>query len=833
MRISSLSDFSKQLNVRSRDFTTANMIASENRQSHFVRSLLSSDSSCRYFFSGKDGLRAFPGGNNWKVFQEAGEESLRRLGRAEYCNLRPLSGLHAMTVAILALTEPGDTVLSLSPIFGGHYATGNLSKRLGRRSTYFNLLDNGWLDESSLLNAIELQRPRLVYIDQCHGLRPIDIAAIVRLVRTVSSDALIHADVSHGLGLVLGGVILNPLDSGCDSYGGSTHKTFPGPQKGVLLTNCKKISSMFEAAQFDTISNHHLSESVALSAALLEFEELAGFQYASTIQLNSKAFASSLEDHGIPPVKKDGLHSEWHQIWISHDALPFGAMQASAALEEAGILVNLLSDLPQVSPWGLRLGVSELTHLGFQPRDMENLATLFAEVIQSNSSNSIIRRRIREMVDDAPRPFDYVERTYDGSSIGQAVVPWRQPTASQLLPVMVRGHGCYVEDSKGQRWLSAKSGALNAVLGFGREDAARTSFLQALALHSNDATSEINLPSIKLASRISAWTDEKLTHTLFCNSGSEAVEAAAKLALLASRSRGKDKSHKLVSFSGGYHGCTAAAASLAGIEFPKSGFNSLHSSIGYEYPFPRSLSDLKLLENDLKGKLRGEVFGIIIEPIQGIGGMRPVCINVMKELRRLCDSNDLLLIFDEVFSGFGRTGRRFAYNHSGVTPDILVASKGLAAGYSVISCVSMSPNVYEAVIEADEFGAIRHGHTMSGNAFACSVANYVLDCIEREELIQNAREQGSLIMRGLRQAIPEGSANVRGYGLMIGIDFGNEDIASNIVEECKEDFVLLRSQNGVVQITPPMTIGPHATEELVKALIRAFNKVKEQYSGLC
>ncbi|MEH6478175.1 MAG: hypothetical protein V7727_20950, partial [Sneathiella sp.] len=253
MSISSLKDFSKELHARSRTFATANMIASENRQSHFVRNLLSSDAACRYFFSGEEGLRAFPGGNQWMAFQEAGEASLRRLGKAEYCNLRPLSGLHAMTVAMLALTDPGDTVLSLSPNFGGHYATGGLSKRLGRSSLYFDLLENGLLDESSLLNAIEVQRPRLVYVDQCHGLRPVDLTDIVRVVRSVSFDVLIHADVSHGLGLVLGGAIANPLDSGCDSYGGSTHKTFPGPQKGVLLTNCEEISLKFGAAQFETI----------------------------------------------------------------------------------------------------------------------------------------------------------------------------------------------------------------------------------------------------------------------------------------------------------------------------------------------------------------------------------------------------------------------------------------------------------------------------------------------------------------------------------------------------------------------------------------------------
>ncbi|MEX0308712.1 MAG: aminotransferase class III-fold pyridoxal phosphate-dependent enzyme, partial [Tateyamaria sp.] len=710
----------------------ANLIASENRQSPLVRSFLGTDAASRYSFAGEDGARAFPGGNVWVDLQSAGEAALCRIGGATHCNLRPLSGLHAMTVAILALSEPGDCILSLDSSDGGHYATGGLSRRLGRRHASFRLNPDGSVDVQSLAQAMEQHKPTLVYVDQCHGLIPIDLAAVASTARAVDDAVIVHGDVSHGLGLIFAGVLPNPLDVGCDSYGGSTHKTFPGPQKGVLLTRRADLAERFAAAQFEAISNHHLHVSVALSVALLEFEECGGPDYAARINQNVLRFADTLHAAGITPERKGGTYSGWHQLWMSDTALPHGAAAASAALREVGIIVNLLPDLPGLAPLGLRLGFSEFTHLGLDPDTAEELAAIVVRSVQAGAGSIATRDRdrIREMICDAPRPFDFVAEQVHGRNTGAVIMPWRDGHAAQSAPKVLRGQGVYLQHADGRRVLSAKSGALNANLGFGREDIAAQAHRQMVTLPSNDATSGLNGAAVALAERLAAHAGHGLDHTLFCNSGSEATEAAIKVTHAVARARHRADATRLICFDGAYHGCTAGALPLTGFDFPRAELDLTDGHLASRWPFPQHPGDLDPLARALEGPLGKSVAGIILEPVQGIGGIRGFSGPVLRRLRMLAHAHDLILVYDETFSGLGRTGAYFAFQHHGVRPDVLLCSKGLTAGHAALSAVTMSAQISHETLKGDVFGAFRHGHTMSGNATACAIANAVIDRID-------------------------------------------------------------------------------------------------------
>ncbi|WP_287355503.1 aminotransferase class III-fold pyridoxal phosphate-dependent enzyme [Mesorhizobium sp.] len=821
-----LSSFVRRLDAAGAAATArANLIASENRQTPLVRSMLSSDAASRYSFAGEDGARGFPGGTNWAGFQAEGEAALCRLGAANYCNLRPLSGLHAMTVAILALSEPGDSLISLAPEDGGHYATGGLARRLGRRHATFRLSEDGQVDEENLEQGLSREKPSLVYVDQCHGLIPIDLGRIVRRVRAIGPGTLIHADVSHGLGLILGGVLENPLIEGCDSYGGSTHKTFPGPQKGVLLTNRTDCAERFAAAQFESISNHHLHASVALSMALLEFEHCGGAHYAGTIRPNAVLFAQTLERNGIKPVTIADRFTEWHQLWIADDALPNGAQAAASALYGTSIVVNLLPDLPRLRPLALRLGMSEITHLGVAPADIAELAEIVARTVHAGQAEPTLRRRVHEIIADAPRPFDYIAHLETDVDPAALIMPWREKGASAASPTILRGHGSFVEDAKGQRFLTAKSGALNAVVGYGREAIVEAARRQLSILPSNDATSSTNLPALRLARRIANLAGGKLRHTLFCNSGSEATETALKVAHNVSRARGRQAARRFISFEGGYHGCTTGALALAGFEFPKTDLDLIGGGLSRICPFPSKVEDLAPVRDALSGPGASDFAGVILEPVQGIGGIRPFAPDVLQALRTICDQSGVVLIFDEVFSGFGRTGKPFAFHHADVRPDILLGSKGLTGGYAALASVTLSTNVYDACFAGDALGVFRAGHTMSGNAAACAIALAVLDLIETDQLATNARQQGAWLMRALSQGIDRGRAEVRGLGLMIGLVLGDQDGAEAVVAHCQRNGILVRAQNGVVQVTPPMSIGPAAIERLAATLIEAANAI--------
>ncbi|MEU0992182.1 hypothetical protein [Streptomyces sp. NPDC005953] len=379
-----VSDWLDKLNLAALDAESAlNLVPSENRMSPLARLALSTDFYNRYFFNDtlKSNFWEFRGGEDIATFErDLVVPSLRAMASPEtggevHVNVRPISGLSAMLMAVSAMAgPPGTPVAHLARSDGGHFATESLIGRIGYvpRAVRF---DCGHPVESSFHAALGDGRVKLLYLDLQNFVGDTEIAGAVALARSISPNLRIHVDTSHTLGLIFGGALVNPLAAGADSFGGSTHKTFPGPQKGVLFTQDAEVSEAFLRSQFDIISSHHFAETLALGFAAFEFQHFR-HSYARQVVANSKLLATELISRGF--TIHDAERIATHQVWM-----PLGADASvwdfTRTLKLAGIRLNVQSDLPRVPGPCVRLGTNEITFLGAGSESMGLLADAFAD----------------------------------------------------------------------------------------------------------------------------------------------------------------------------------------------------------------------------------------------------------------------------------------------------------------------------------------------------------------------------------------------------------------------------------------------------------------------
>jgi glycine/serine hydroxymethyltransferase len=387
---------------------TLTMIPAENLMPPVARIPLCGDLYARYMFDEDPDRDAgewrFPAAKDAAELENRlAVPLLRHLGRAKHVNLRPLSGLHAMELVLAALGgRPGDRVVVVAASNGGHYATTRVAQRVGLRPVQVAGPDPHRLSMDTLARICACEQPSLVYIDQCHGLIPFNIKAIVRTVRCHAPNALVHVDGSHWLGLMFGGAVANPLEQGADSFGGSTHKSFPGPQKGVVLTNTADIAARLRARQPEVISSHHFGAVAALALALAAFVDHAD-DYAAAVVDNSRTLGKRLAAGGLDVVGEEFGYSAGHQLWIrTEPRMP--ARRAAEQLYQAGIRVNWLTDLPLPEP-ALRLGLAEATWLGLQPSDMPELAEVITTALATPARACDLADRTAALRARATYPF--------------------------------------------------------------------------------------------------------------------------------------------------------------------------------------------------------------------------------------------------------------------------------------------------------------------------------------------------------------------------------------------------------------------------------------------
>ncbi|MCL4176251.1 MAG: aspartate aminotransferase family protein [Verrucomicrobia bacterium] len=316
--------------------------------------------------------------------------------------------------------------------------------------------------------------------------------------------------------------------------------------------------------------------------------------------------------------------------------------------------------------------------------------------------------------------------------------------------------------------------------------------------------------------------------TLFCNSGFEAVEAALKTAILATGRR------EIVAFRGGYHGLGYGALNVTSRAHFRAPFEEQLGQFGQFVAFPATASELGRMERELRRVLgRGRVAAILAEPIQGRGGMRVPPTGFLEVLRQCASDHQALLILDEVYTGFGRTGRWFACEHSGVVPDILCLGKALTGGFPLSACVGRA-EVMDGAWPASTGEAI-HTSTFLGHPVGCAMALAQINEIRSGRLWERSEKTGALLQAELKSmALPGGLAGeVRGRGLMVGLELRQRnglpatEFALRVVKGMlAAGYILLpEGESGeVIGFTPPLTI----TEAQVKQTVRALAGVMAQ-----
>ncbi|MFE5479922.1 MULTISPECIES: aspartate aminotransferase family protein [unclassified Nocardia] len=404
------------------------------------------------------------------------------------------------------------------------------------------------------------------------------------------------------------------------------------------------------------------------------------------------------------------------------------------------------------------------------------------------------------------------------------------PVLKQATPVHVdHGAGCYLYDTDGRRYLDFTAGIGVTSTGHCHPTVVAAAQAQVASLIHGQYTTVLHRPLLELTERLGAVLPEGLDTLFFANSGSEAVEAALRLARQAT---GRPN---VVVFHGGFHGRTVAAATMttSGTRF-SAGFSPLMSGV-HVAPFPTAFrygwseaeaTDFALRELDyLLATLTSpaETAAFIVEPVLGEGGYIPGNTRFFQGLRERADRHGILLVFDEIQTGFGRTGKFFGHQHFDVRPDVITIAKGLASGFP-LSGIAASRELMAKAWPGSQ------GGTYGGNAVACAAAVATLEVIEAEGLVDNAAVRGAQLLSGVGSLATKAIGDVRGLGLLVGAEFttptGEPDTATaSAAQKAAVDKGLLLLTCGahmnVVRMIPPLIV----TETQVQDALAIWSEV--------
>lgn len=407
------------------------------------------------------------------------------------------------------------------------------------------------------------------------------------------------------------------------------------------------------------------------------------------------------------------------------------------------------------------------------------------------------------------------------------------PLLKQATPVVVdHALGSWITGTDGRRYLDFTTGIGVTSTGHCHPEVVAAARDQIGRVIHAQYTTVMHRPLLDLVERMGRVLPTRLDSVFFANSGSEAVEAALRLARMAT---GKPN---IVAFQGGFHGRTVAAASLttAGTRF-RSGFAPLMAGV-HIAPFPYAfrygwdedasvdfaLRELDFLLQSISSPLDTGAF--LIEPVLGDGGYIPAPPRFLEGLRERADRHDILLIIDEVQAGVGRTGRFWGHQHSSIAPDILITAKGLASGFP-ISAIAAPTSLMEKAWPGSQ------GGTYGGNAVAAAAAVATLDVVEKEGLVDNAHQRGEQLGAGLRElaAAYPAIGDVRGLGLMQALEFVDEagnphpQLAASVQQKAIDHDLLLLTcgpYGNVIRIIPPLTVSSEEIDGGIDRLRQAL-----------
>ena len=423
----------------------------------------------------------------------------------------------------------------------------------------------------------------------------------------------------------------------------------------------------------------------------------------------------------------------------------------------------------------------------------------------------------------------------------------------QARPMLDWAEGIYLYDVNGNRYLDGSSGAMVSNIGHSNRyvlDAMKTQMDKATfgyRLHFQ------NEPAERLASMTASLMPKDLDRVFFVSGGSEAVESAIKLARQFALTQGKTEAWKVISRFPSYHGCSLGALALTGYDPLAKPFLPMMRDMP-KIPAPTCYLDNDNLDNDARGlkyaeMLRDEiivqgpetVLGFIMEPVGGAStGALVAPDSYYTRIRDICDEFDILLIYDEVMTGAGRTGRFVASEHWDITPDIVALSKGFAAGYAPLGAMVAKTDIVNAVLDS---GGFQHGFTYAGNPLACAAGAAVLEVLQKDNLIENAANMGDLLNARLNTMMDRYPfvGDVRGKGLLQGFELVSEretmtplpkslNAYNRLVDLAYDRGLIIysrRTRGGYegdhFLVCPPLTINEVQIDEIMDMLIESLD----------
>ncbi|MFB4161520.1 aspartate aminotransferase family protein [Geomicrobium sp. JSM 1781026] len=418
----------------------------------------------------------------------------------------------------------------------------------------------------------------------------------------------------------------------------------------------------------------------------------------------------------------------------------------------------------------------------------------------------------------------------------------KQQAKSGASIVLKRGKGIYVEDIEGKRYMDGLSSLWNVHIGHGNEELANVSYEQMSTLaYASSFKGYSNPAAIELSEELANIAPDKLNSVFYTSGGSESNDTAFKLSRFYWEQVGKPEKKKIISLERSYHGVTVGAQSATHLpafhSFSGSYMNGMFHALPHLTDCERGNTSADHYEQSIRGIVEREgadtVAAVILEPIQGAGGIYVPPAGYLEAVRKLCDEFDIHLIADEVICGFGRTGKMFAVEHWDVTPDFLSVAKGITSGYAQLGGVLIHDTIQKEIANFD--GVLAHGFTYSGHPTACAVGLKNIEIIEREGLVERADEMGKVLADRLEQIVTAHSTVglTRGMGLLRSIELfkdsksferfdPNENAAERVYQACFDRGLLLRTSGGngvnIIPMAPPLIITEPEIDELIDRL---------------
>lgn len=427
--------------------------------------------------------------------------------------------------------------------------------------------------------------------------------------------------------------------------------------------------------------------------------------------------------------------------------------------------------------------------------------------------------------------------------------------AGRLLN-LIRGEGIYVWDEHGNRYIDGSSGPVCVNIGYGVEEvteAVKKQMGQISFAHSSHFTA---MSVLECAEKLSSFAPSGLNRVFFCSGGSEATEAAAKMARQYHLERGNASRYKVAARWQSYHGNTLGALSMSGniarrhrytpmlIDFPH-----IPPAYCYRCWFGKTRDNCDLdcawaLDREIRSVGPEYVSAFIAEPVVGSTlGTVPAPDGYFQVIREICNKYGVLFISDEVMTGFGRTGKNFGIEHWNVKPDIIATAKGLSGGYIPLGAVVASEMIHEAFV-----GPFAHGHTYGSHPVACAVGSAVIDYVEKHNLVQRSAELGPYMIKRLEELYDHPSVgDVRGLGVFAGVEFvmnkktkepfpPEKQFRRKVMDRCINNRLLVYPMGGnvdgvkgdLIQVAPPLVVTRTQIDEIIDILDRSIGEAEKE-----